>query len=214
MAVAPPLILLGAPALALLRGIPQTMARRVVGPILRWSLVKWFGRLVTHPGICWLAATFALIGWHVPALFELALRWDWLHELEHACFFGTGLLFWWPVVQPWPSATTWPRWSVPLYLFCATLPCDVLSAFLAFCDRVVYLSYLSAPRVFNLSVLQDQECAAVLMWVSVTIIFLVPAVVITIQILSPPQASLAQEARVPSQRIAGQPLRNSKLEVG
>jgi cytochrome c oxidase assembly factor CtaG len=90
----------------------------------------------------------------------------------------------------------------------------VLSAFLAFCDRVIYLSYLSAPRAFNLSVLQDQECAAVLMWVSVTIIFLVPAVVITIQILSPPQASLAQEARVPSQRIAGQPLRNSKLEVG
>ena len=90
MSVAPPLILLGAPALPLLRGLPQSMVRGVVGPILRWGPVKWFGRIVAHPAICWLAATFALIGWHLPAVFELALRWDWLHELEHATFLGTG----------------------------------------------------------------------------------------------------------------------------
>src|SRR6266571_8670397 len=66
MAIAPPLILLGAPELPLLRGLPQSLARRVVGPFLRWGVVKWFGSVVTHPAICWLAATFALIGWHVP----------------------------------------------------------------------------------------------------------------------------------------------------
>src|SRR5271167_411155 len=187
MAIAPPLILLGAPALPLLRGLPQLIARRGVGPFLRWGLVKRFGRFLTHPAICWLAATFSLIGWHLPAVFELALRWDWLHELEHACFFGTGLLFWWPVVQPWPSTPRWPRWSIPLYLFCATLPCDALSGFLAFCDRVVYSSYLSSPRLFESSPLHDQEWAATLMWVSVTIIFLVPAALVTIRILSSPR---------------------------
>jgi len=185
MAIAPALILLGAPALPLLRGLPQSVAREVLGPFLRWGLVKWFGRVVTHPAVCWLAPTFALIGWHVPAAFALALRWGWLHELEHTCYFATGLLFWWPVVQPWPSITRWPRWSIPLYLFCATLPCDVLSAFLAFCDRVVYSPYLLAPRVSSISPLQDQECAAALMWVCVTFIFLVPAVVVTLEILSP-----------------------------
>jgi putative membrane protein len=206
MAVAPPLILLGAPALPLLQGLPESLARKVVGPILRWVPVRWFGHLVTNPAICWLAAALALIGWHVPAVFELALRWDWLHNLEHICFFSTGLLFWWPVVQPWPSTARWPRWSVPLYLFCATLPCDALSGFLAFCDRVIYPSYLSAPRLLNISPLQDQQFAAAFMWVSVTVIFLVPAVVVTMQILSPQGAHSSEEACAELNRIVRMPL--------
>jgi cytochrome c oxidase assembly factor CtaG len=190
MAIAPPLILLGAPALPLLQGIPQSMARDVVGPFLRWNPVKGLARFISNPAVCWLAAALALIGWHIPTVFELALRSPSWHEIEHASFFVTGLLFWWPVIQPWPSTARWARWSIPLYLFCATLPCDALSGFLTFCDRVVYTSYLSTPQIFTTSPLQDQECAAALMWVSVTIIFLVPAVVVTIQILSPGRAAL------------------------
>ena len=151
MAVAPALILLAAPALPVLRGLPQWTVRMVVAPALRWNPVKWFGRSLSKPAICWLAASLALIGWHIPAVFDLALRWGWLHELEHASFFAAGLLFWWPVIQPWPSVARWPRWSIPLYLFCATLPCDLLSGFLVFCDRVVYSSYLSDPSLFHMS---------------------------------------------------------------
>ena len=213
MAVAPPLILLGAPALPMLRGLPQWMARKVIGPFVRWGLVKSLGRFLTNPSICWLAATLALIVWHIPSVFELALRWEWLHEVEHACFLGSGLLFWWPVVQPWPSVPRWPRWSVPLYLFCATLPCDALSGFLAFCDRVVYPSYLSAPRLFELSPLHDQEWAATLMWVSVTIIFLVPAALVTIGLLSTPLAHSVEQAHDLLPGILGQPPCASKLEV-
>ena len=213
MAVAPPVILLGAPALPVLRGLPQSITRRVVGPILRLGFVKWFGRLVTHLAVCWLAATFTLIGWHVPTVFALALRWNWLHELEHACFFGAGLLFWWPVVQPWPGTARWPRWSIPLYLFCATLPCDVLSAFLVFCDRVVYSPYLSAPRALSISPIQDQELAAALMWVCVTLIFLIPAVIVTLEILSPQRVSLPEETWAELKGISGQPLDASKLEI-
>ncbi len=213
MAIAPPLILLGAPALPLLQGIPQAMARGIVGPFLRWSLVKRLARFISNPAICWLAAALALIGWHIPVVFELALRSHSWHELEHATFFVTGLLFWWPVIQPWPSTARWARWSIPLYLFCATLPCDALSGFLTFCDRVVYTSYLSAPQILTASPLQDQEFAAALMWVSVTIIFLVPAVVVTIQILSPGSANLPAQQWPALNGIAGQPLDASKSEV-
>jgi putative membrane protein len=213
MAIAPPFILLGAPALPLLQGIPQSMARGVVGPCLRWGLVKRLARFVSNPAVGWLAAALALIGWHIPAAFELALRSHSWHELEHICFFGTGLLFWWPVVQPWPSTARWPRWSIPLYLFSATLPCDALSGFLAFCDRVVYPSYLSAPQILTTSPLQAQECAAALMWTCVTIIFLVPAVVITIQILSPELANLPAQPWPALNTIAGQPIDASKSEV-
>jgi len=213
MAIAPPLILLGAPALPLLRGLPQSVARRMVGPFLRWNFVKSLGHFLANPAVCWLAATLALIGWHIPAVFELALRWNWLHELEHASFFGTGLLFWWPVVQPWPSIARWPRWSIPLYLFFATLPCDALSAFLVFCDRVVYSSYLSAPRHFVMSPLEDQQCAAALMWTSITIIFLVPAIIVTMQILAPGKTELPDETWDELTKISGRRLDASKLEV-
>jgi putative membrane protein len=213
MAVAPPLILLGAPALPLLRGLPQSIARRAVGPVLRLDFMKLLGRFVTNPAICWLAATLALIGWHIPAIFEMALRWDWLHELEHASFFASGLLFWWPVIQPWPSAPRWPRWSVPLYLFCATLPCDALSAFLAFCDRVVYSTYLSAVSPFSISPLQDQQRAAALMWVCITIILLIPAVIVTMQLLSPAREALAEGSIGKPRATAAEPFNASKLEV-
>ena len=186
MAIAPPLILLGAPAMPLLHGFPHSFVRGVLGPVLRRQCLQGLGRAVTHPAFAWLAATLALLVWHFPAAFELGLRSAWWHEVEHASFFVTGLLFWWPVVQPWPSVARWPRWSIPLYLFFATLPCDTLSAFLAFCDRVVYPSYLSAPRLLSISPLQDQECAGALMWACATFSYPIPAVVVTIQILSRP----------------------------
>jgi cytochrome c oxidase assembly factor CtaG len=213
MSVAPPLILLGAPQLPLLHGLPQSLARGVVSPILRWSPVKRLGHFISNPAFCWLAGAFALLGWHVPAVFELALRWNSLHELEHATFLVTGLLFWWPVIQPWPSVARWPRWCIPLYLFCATLPCDALSAFLAFCDRVIYSSYLSAPRLLNMSPLEEQQFAAVLMWTCVTIIFLVPSVVVTIQLLSPLRAHSSAATQPSSSSTVSRPLDDSRLEV-
>ena len=107
------------------------------------------------------------------------------HFIEHTSFLTTGLLFWWPVIEPWPSAARWPRWSILLYLFLATLPCDVLSALLVFSDRVVYPMYLSMPRMGGLSPLEDQECAAALMWTCVTVVFLVAETILSLQLLSP-----------------------------
>jgi putative membrane protein len=138
-----------------------------------------------HPVFCWLASTATVIGWHVPALFALGMRSEGWHLAEHACFFVAGLLFWWPVIQPWSSLATGPRWSVPLYLFLATLPCDALSAFLTFCGRVVYPHYLHGQRLFDISPLGDQEIAGALMWIWVTFAYLAPAAAVTIRMLSP-----------------------------
>jgi putative membrane protein len=213
-AVAPPLLLLGAPEFPLLRGLPRSLARGVAGPFLRLPFTGRFSHIVSNPAICWLVPTLALIGWHIPAVFELALRWDWLHKLEHASFLGAGLMFWWPIVQPWPSKPRWSEWAIPLYLFSATLPCDALSGFLTFCERVVYPSYISAPRVFGLSPLEDQECAAALMWVAVTIIFLVPAVLVTLKILAPSKSDLPDDPTANGQRLSRKSLQASNVEVG
>ena len=211
MAVAPPLILLGRPALSLLHGMPKSFVQDTVGPFLRWAPVRRLGKIITYPVFCWIAATMTVIGWHLPALFALGLRSAWWHEIQHASYLLAGFLFWWPVIEPWPSVSRPTNWFVPLYLFLATLPCDALSAFLTFCDRVVYPSYLSAPHPFPISALQDQEWAGVLMWVCVTFIYMAPALVLTVRILSPavPRDSVA----LGSQTLGTQLLGATRIEV-
>ena len=184
MTIAPPLILMSAPVMPLLHGLPKHFVRPVLGPVFRWSPMQRVWWTVSHPVFSWLVAAAALLVWHVPSAFTLALQSENWHVFEHACFLGAGFLFWWPVVQPWPSVSTWPRWSIIFYLFLATLPCDILSAFLVFCDRVVYPVYLSTPRPFAISVLEDQQCAGALMWTCVTIAYLVPATILTTRLLT------------------------------
>jgi cytochrome c oxidase assembly factor CtaG len=185
MTVAPPLIWLGSPLMPLLHGLPRALVQRILGPVLRRSEIQRLGRAVAQPAFCWFAAAAALVGWHVPAAFTLALQSEAWHIVEHASFLAAGLLFWWPVVQPWPSAPASPRWSMLLYLFLATVPCDILSGFLVFSERVAYPVYFSTSRQLSLSVLTDQQCAGALMWTSVTLIYLVPAAILAMRLLSP-----------------------------
>lgn len=213
MAIAPPLVLLGEPLLPLLRGLPEWIVRGAVGPFLRWTPVQALGRFLAQPAFCWLAATVALIGWHVPAAFELALRSDFWHRVEHACFFATSLLFWWPVVLPFPSDARWPRWSIPLYLFFGTLPGGALGAFFVFCERILYPSYASAPQLFSVSPLEDQVIAGALMWVFGSVVCLIPAILITIQLLSPLDPGHLSHNGVTPRGIAAQSCDASKAQA-
>jgi putative membrane protein len=183
MTVGTPLILSGASVLPLLCGSPKWFTRRSL--FLHSRTPPLLGHFLSNPVFCWLAGSIAVIAWHIPALFELGLSSETWHIVEDACFLSAGLLFWRPITRTGLRAAKRPQWSRPLYLFLGTLPCDILSAFLTFCGRVVYPSYLSTARIFSLSPLQDQECAGALMWVCVTFAYLIPAVVITMQILSP-----------------------------
>jgi putative membrane protein len=185
MTIAAPLMLLGLPVAPFLQGLPHQFAQAVVGPLFRWPPVQKLGRLLVRPTFSWLAATATLVGWHVPAIFALALQSGAWHLFEQATFLAAGLLFWWPVVQPWPNDATEPRWSILLYLFLATLPCDILSAFLVFSERVAYPVYVSASRQSGLSALADQQCAGALMWTCITIVYLVPAAILSARLLAP-----------------------------
>jgi putative membrane protein len=203
MLAAPPLILLGAPALPFLHGLPSWFVRVPLGTFLRSRAAQKFGEFITEPLFCWLAAMVVMIGWHVPAAFELALRSDGWHEIEHACFFLTSILFWWPVVQPWPSVPRWPRWTMPLYLLLGMIAGSAVSAYMVFSETVLYLSYQQATRIFPLSPIDDQAAAGGLMWFAMTIAFLVPAVVIMIRYLSPARP------RAAAHRVAATSLRAS-----
>jgi putative membrane protein len=202
MVLVPPLVLLGAPSLPLLHGLPPWIVRGPLGAFLRCAPVHRLGHFLTRPGVCWLAASLALLGWHAPAAFELALRSNLWHEVEHVCFLATSLLFWWPVVQPFPSEARWPRWSMPLYLFLGMLPGGALGAFLTFCDRVIYPSYAVAAGAFAMSAIEDQVLAGVLMWVIGTFVYAIAAMVITVQILSPKKMRSLESREAGLRRLA------------
>jgi putative membrane protein len=184
MTIAPALILLGEPLRVSWIAMPP-FARPVFRRMLLRPSIRRLARVMTNPVLCWAVSAMTLLAWHLPALFTLGMSSESWHGTEQISFFFAGLLFWCPVIQPWPSPLAAPRWSMLLYLFLATLPCDILSGFLAFSDRVVYPMYLSAPRLFGLSVLEDQQCAAALMWTCITFVYIVPAVIICWKQLAP-----------------------------
>ena len=184
MVLAAPLILLGAPVIVLMHGLPQRLVRSAATHFRRVGALQQFGSVCAYPPFCWLAGSLTVIAWHLPPVFELALHSQFWHGFEHVSFLLAGILFWWPVIQPWPSNTNSPGWSVPIYLFLAAMPCDALSAFLTFRDHVVYRSYLSAHGAFGLSPLADQALAGALMWVTVTFAYLIPALVLTARLIS------------------------------
>ena len=175
MTVAAPLILLGAPVVVLVHLLPPNAGAALAR---RASLA--------HPIVCWLAGVAVVIAWHVPAIFLVGMKSGSWHWFEQASFLIAGLLFWWPVIRPWPAIAQWPAWSMPVYLFLAAFPCDALSAFLCFCNRVIYPHY--PPTA-----LKDQACAGALMWVWITFAYLFPAAVLTFRLLSP-EKRFAEEA--------------------
>jgi cytochrome c oxidase assembly factor CtaG/polyferredoxin len=197
MFVAPALLLLGAPANPLLRGLPPHAAREGLGPFLRAPAIRRLGAFLGHPIVCWCALAVATWGWHMPGPYQAALRSPGWHALEHGCFLAAGLMFWWPVIQPWPSVPVWPRWAMIPYLLLAELQNSVLAAFFAFSDRVLYPFYAHAPRLFGIGALSDQVVAGAIMWVPASLIFLLPAVAIVLELLSPAALSVkpAQAAR-------------------
>jgi hypothetical protein len=169
----------------MVRGVPVFAAREFAGPFLNWPVAKQVGRTLTNPVVALILMGITMFAWHVPAAYEMALRSSAWHQVEHACFLLTSLIFWWPVVQPWPTRERWPRWAMVPYLLIADLQNTVLSAILIFSDRVLYPSYAAAPRLFGFSALQDQAAAGAMMWVLGSVAFVIPAVVIAIQCLSP-----------------------------
>lgn len=185
--VAPPLLLLSRPFMALLRGLSRGPVGGPSGGFQsRFSgWARRLGRWLTHPVIAGASMVIVTIAWHIPRIFALAMSSPGWHQFENVSFLATGILFWWPVILPWPARQQWPRWAVPLYLLGADMPVSVLCAYLVFCGRVVYPAYLTVPRVLSISALNDQAAAAMLMWVSMLLAFLVAAVAVIVEILEP-----------------------------
>jgi cytochrome c oxidase assembly factor CtaG len=130
-------------------------------------------RDLVHPLVAlpvWLANYFF---WHAPPIYDYALRHQsWLIHLEHACYFGTGLLVWWPLVHDLPRRLASGARAV--YAFAAFLLSSPLGLLLALVPKPVYDFYVHQPRrVWGLSPLTDQQIAGVTMAAEEAVVFFV-----------------------------------------
>ena len=182
MSAVPPLLLWGLPVVPLLRGLPALLRRLVLGPVLRVLLLRKLMRWLVTPVVAWLAMNLTFLAWHIPAAYDFALEHENWHVVEHLCFLTSSTLFWWCILRPWPASQQRRTWGILLYLVSADIVNTVLSATLAFCGRPVYTYYLDHPNPFQVSPLDDQASGAVVMWVIGSIAFLVPAMLIALEL--------------------------------
>jgi cytochrome c oxidase assembly factor CtaG len=185
MLVAPVLLLGGAPAIVFVRAMPPAVAKLLIGPAMRSSAVRRMFAWMTEPIVCWLAFSIVFWIWHIPGFFQLALRSERWHVVEHGCFFATALMYWFPVIQPWPSVARWPRWAMIPYLLLGDGQNTILAALFMFSDRLIYPIYATMPRVGGFTPLGDQIVAGAIMWVPGSLFYLVPGALIIFRMLAP-----------------------------
>ncbi|HEY5311806.1 MAG TPA: cytochrome c oxidase assembly protein, partial [Pirellulales bacterium] len=201
MMVVAPLVWLGDPLVPLVRGVPQPLRRQWVLPLLHWPGLRTWGRWLVHPATALPLFVAANWLWHVPGAYELALNSPGWHRLEHGCFLAAALLFWHPVVRPFPGRPNWSQWLLLPYLVLADVQNTLLAALLTFSNRVLYPHYARVPPLAGLTPLDDQSAAGVLMWVPGSIVFLVPLGWIGLKLLMGQDAAVPRAARNPASPI-------------
>jgi putative membrane protein len=131
------------------------------------------------PGVTWLVFITVYIGWHDSTAYNTALIYSWVHDIQHITFFGAALLYWWPIVGAAPRVHgQFPGWGKLAYLIGTIPPNMFIGVSIAFASEVLYSYYLSVPRIWGVTVMQDQQLSGAIMWIPGSMMFLVAALII------------------------------------
>jgi cytochrome c oxidase assembly factor CtaG len=208
MAVAAPLLVVGRPLVPMLWALPSP-ARRRAGRVTRHRGWRAVWRFITLPLVAFLLHGAAIWIWHIPSLFQATLESPVVHALQHLCFFGTALLFWWTIIHahaPGGRARAASFGTAVLLLFGTALHSGALGALLTFSRAVWYPAYGSAAESWGLTPMDDQQLAGLVMWIPATFAYLVAALFLFTSWLR------ASEERVHEQELARDTLRAQHVE--
>ncbi len=170
MMVAAPLFILGTPGSFMLWALPGVWRRRL------WRPQQWVQRFrlpyfsFSQPILIWLLFAFTLWVWHIPILYEGALRSQFLHDIQHLTFFLTACLFWQALLHPMARRRLNQGLGV-LYLFLAMIHSTALGVLMAFSPVVWYPYYEDTTPALGYSPLTDQHLAGYIMWMPACMIY-------------------------------------------
>ncbi|TPL21761.1 cytochrome c oxidase assembly protein [Mesorhizobium sp. B2-4-10] len=168
MAVAAPLLVIACPAPALLWAFPVTF-RRALGMVGHGKSLRALWTFASRPVTAMIVHGIAIWVWHIPVLFEAALEHGVLHYAQHASFLGTGLLFWWALL-PRPSQQQ-TYGNAVMHLFFTSLHTGLLGVLLLLSPKLWYPENAAGAAVWNLSPIEDQQLAGLVMWVPAGLIY-------------------------------------------
>lgn len=192
--VAAPLLAAGAPLLVLAWALPPR-GRGALRSAWRGSRGLRAGwRLLVNPAGAWLLHAVALWAWHVPPLYDLAVRRDAVHALEHASFLLTAVLFWW-VVLPRGRRLRRTHGAGALYVFTFAMQSGVLGALLTLSTRSWYDAHRETTAVWGLSPLADQQLAGAIMWVPGSVPYLAAVATLIYLWLDEPDSPAGSDVR-------------------
>jgi len=188
----PPLMLLGTPGW-LLR------------PLLHNRITFHIVRIVTLPVVAFFLYNADFWLWHAPPLYNATLSNDSIHILEHITFIVFALINWWPIFSPVEELPRLPVGGQILYIFLNGMPSVALGAGLTFLQPL-YTPYIEQPvRAWGLSPATDQQLGGLVMWVPVSIIYIVIASILFIRWMQEQDArQRVQEASMYMDEVEGE----------
>ena len=176
MLVAAPLLVFAQPLLAMLWAVPAHR-RAAVAHAVRRPLVLATWQWLTTPLVVFLLHGVALWIWHIPALFEWALRGEAVHAVQHLSFVATAALFWWGMAHGRYGRAGYGVGV--LYVFLTALHSTLLGALLTIAPSTWYRSYEAIAAQRRIDALADQQLAGLVMWVPSGVIFIVVGLALT-----------------------------------
>lgn len=147
-------------ALLFLLGLPSWL----VDSLLTRPWLAAVARFLTHPLICAVVFSLVISLWHLPSLYDLALRNKTVHVAEHVMFFGAALFYWWPLASPSRLLPPRSHGAQMLYLLAVFIAMTPVFAYITFSGDILYPTYEFAPRIFpDFTAANDQLLAGVMM---------------------------------------------------
>jgi putative membrane protein len=162
MLVAAPLIVMGRPIVALLWAVPPDWRGRLARTGEQRA-VHGLWRALTHPVVALVVHAVVLWAWHIPWLFEAAMRHEALHAVQHLMFFGTAALFWWSLLAGRYGRAGYG--VAVLFVFATGLHTGLLGVLLTFAHGLWYPIYAVRAKAAGVDPLADQTLAGLIMWV-------------------------------------------------
>lgn len=192
MIVAAPLLVLGRPLAVWTWSMPRRWRARIAGGLTTGIIAGPWAAL-THPVSAWALHALALWLWHAPVLFDAALRTRWIHDLQHASFLSTALLFWWAVLGPGVHRATRPAGL--LYLFTTMAHTTALGALLTLAPTSWYAPYVATSVQLGLDPLEDQQLGGLVMWVPGGLVYLLATLALLASLMRRQPAPLHSATR-------------------
>ncbi|HEY2544279.1 MAG TPA: cytochrome c oxidase assembly protein [Gaiellaceae bacterium] len=168
MTVVPPLVVWGRPWPRIWLPFPLTARRAVGGALAGSHAFRTAGSFFSRPVVALVVQSLMVAVWHVPQLYDAAVRSEAVHVLEHVCFVAPALVFWGALLEAAPVRARIDHLHRAIWFAAALVPSWILAIVLAFASAPIYGAYPS---------LTDQQLAAGVMWVPGSLTYFVAAFV-------------------------------------